>query len=196
MARVLVACEFSGVVRDAFRAAGHDAWSCDLLPCEADRRWHIKGDVERMLSDDFGWDLVIAHPPCTDLSAAGAQYWERKGPERRDAAVAFARLFEGCAPRWCVENPVGRLSSLWRPYDQLVRPFQFGDAANKPTCLWFGNLPPLAPTDVVDVPPPIRHPSGKTSSRWYYSIPRTGTARARTFPGIAAAMAAQWGPLL
>ena len=190
--RILIACEFSGVVRDAFRRAGHDAWSCDLLPTESPGP-HLHGDVRTVL--DRGWDLMVAHPPCTHLAVSGAQWFARKRAQgelflsqsRQDDAIDFVRgLLAAPIPRIALENPVGILSTTVRPPDQIIQPWQFGHAELKTTCLWLRNLPPLVPTQVVtagidklrvrDEPP--------SPTRW--------KARSRTYPGIAAAMAAQW----
>ena len=147
--RVLVACEFSGMVRDAFRANGHDAWSCDLLPSER-LGPHYQGDVRDILGDC--WDLMVAHPPCTYLSASGL-HWNRRRPERQaltDAAVLFVQqLLDAPIQRIAVENPIGALSTRIRKPDQIIQPWQFGHDASKATCLWLVNLPLLVPTDVL-----------------------------------------------
>lgn len=177
---VLVACEFSGVVRDAFRARGHEAVSCDLLASERPGP-HIVGDVRRLLVE--GWDLMIAHPPCTHLAVSGNRWYA--GTEERERAIEFFRLFlDAPIPRIAVENPVGVISSSIRPPDQYVQPWQFGHGETKKTGLWLKGLPPLDPTDVVD---------GREQRVWRMPPSATRTReRSRTYTGIAAAMAAQW----
>ena len=203
--RVLVACEFSGIVRDAFRARGHDAISCDLLPSERPGP-HIQGDVLPHLGD--GWDLMIAHPPCTDLALSGARWWPaKKADGRQQAAVEFfRRLTEAPIPRKAVENPIGIMSRLYRRPDQIVQPYWFGDSVQKATCLWLWGLPRLTPTKVVDRGPICTAPNGKkhggahtmrglvtTPVAWHNRHPKDrGLWRSRTFPGLATAMAEQW----
>lgn len=196
--RILVACEHSGVVRDAFAARGHDAVSCDLLPTTAPG-CHIVGDVLDHLQD--GWDLMIAHPPCQYLASSGL-HWNSRVDGRAaksEAALAFARaLLDAPIPKVAIENPIGMLGTRLRPPNQIVQPWQFGHNASKATCLWTRNLPPLVPTDLV---PPERYVDGLP--RWANQMD-TGQCRqpdsrgrwqrrSRTYPGIAAAMAAQWG---
>jgi site-specific DNA-cytosine methylase len=184
--RVLVACEFSGVVRDAFRAAGHDAWSCDLLPCEKGPRYHIEGDVQGALeSDDFDWDLMVAHPPCTALAVSGARWWKDKQEEQRAAILFVRRLLDAPIKRIALENPVGILTSAIRPPDQYIQPWQFGHGETKKTGLWLKGLPLLTPTKVVEGREARVHRMNPGPDRW--------KERSRTLPGIAAAMAAQWG---
>ncbi len=180
--KVLIACEFSGVVRDAFATRGHDAWSCDVLPTEAPGQ-HLEGDVREYLGD--GWDLLIAHPPCTLLTVAGARWW--KGREReQDAAIRFVMLCaEACFPPWAIENPIGVLATRWRRPDQIVQPWQFGHGETKATCLWLQGLPLLQPTKVVSGREPRVHFAPPGPDRW--------KVRSRTLRGIAAAMAEQWG---
>ena len=196
MAKVLVACEYSGVVRDAFRARGHDAMSCDILPTDVPGP-HYQGDVLDILND--GWDLMIAHPPCTYLSVSG-MHWTTRGlrdPKLTEDALAFVRALLGAPiPRIAVENPVSVISSRIRPPDQIVQPYQFGHDASKKTCLWLVGLPLLKPTDLIAP----RVVDGKT--RWGNQTNsgqnRLGPSedrwkvRSRTYEGIAAAMAAQW----
>jgi site-specific DNA-cytosine methylase len=182
--RVLVACEFSGIVRDAFAARGHDAWSCDLEPTERLGK-HLQTDVLTIL--DQGWDLMIAHPPCTYLSRAGAHLWPQRQAEQT-AALNFVRaLWETPIPRVALENPVGALNRLWRYPDQMIQPWQHGHPWTKKTCLWLRGLPPLMCSYVVaPTPGPCwsdRH--GESASR--------KRNRSRTFTGIAEAMATQWG---
>jgi hypothetical protein len=211
--RVLVACEFSGVVREAFRRRGHDAWSCDLLPAEDGSPYHYQGDVRNwlgplMFSTWLGmrefkpWDLMIAHPPCTYLSVSGL-HWNKKDPERAkktEEALDFVRLLLS-APigRIALENPISCISTQIRKPDQIIQPWQFGHDASKRTCLWLKNLPKLRPTALVEP----RYVGGKprwsnqtdsgqnklgpTKDRW--------KLRAVTYQGIADAMAEQWGEL-
>lgn len=185
--RVLVACEFSGVVRDAFLAAGHDATSCDLLPTESPGP-HLLGDVLDVL--DRGWDLMVAFPPCTFLAQSGARWW--KAPkwqrEQRRALVFVWRLLMAPIPRIAIENPRGKISTAIRRPDQVVQPWMFGHGEQKATALWLKNLPRLTPTNVVDGREPRVHWTGgnnTTKQRW--------KERSRTLPGLAEAMAQQWG---
>ena len=180
--RVLVACEFSGVVREAFRALGHDAVSCDLLPTERPGPHHV-GNVLDILED--GWDAMIAHPPCTHLAVSGARWFKEKRCEQADAIAFFLALAEAPIPRRCIENPVSIMSTRYRRPDQIIQPWQFGHGETKATCLWLHNLPPLVPTSVVPGREARVHRMPPGPDRW--------KARSRTFPGIAAAMAAQWG---
>lgn len=218
---VLVGCEYSARVRDSFRVLGHEAWSCDLLPCEGDPRWHLQCDLFeaiRLLKPELG----IFHPPCTDLSVSGQRwqtdhwvlseangthwierdgaqvraYWH-DGKEKRAAqaaALAFVkRITEANVPKWAIENPVSRLSTLWRKPDQIISPWWFGHPEEKKTCLWLSHLPKLVPTHDVSaymmtLPVHERHRVHHMSpgkDRW--------KDRSRTYSGIAAAMAMQWG---
>lgn len=194
--RVLVACEFSGVVRDAFLERGHDAISCDLLPSERPGP-HIQGDVRNL--DLAQYDLMIAHPPCTYLASVGLS-WNVRYPERNaltEKAIEFVLfLLNAPVPRVCVENPVGVLNTRLRPGpDQIINPFQFGHEERKRTCLFLENLPLLHPTRVVTPEGGYKRWNGKK----VYFVDRQGPSpdrwkiRSRTFPGIAAAMAEQWG---
>src|ERR1035437_518055 len=152
--RVLVACEFSGAVRDAFARRGHDAWSCDLLPTESPGQ-HIQGDVLKVIND--GWDIIIAHPPCTYLSGAAHRVWNAPGrAELREEAHQFVRaIWLANCPRMAVENPVGDLNTNWMKPSQVIEPFDYGHSARKRTCLWLRNLPLLRPTRLVGLPAPI-----------------------------------------
>ena len=181
--RVLVACEYSGVVRDAFIAAGHDAMSCDLLPTEKPGP-HYQGDVRDVL--DYPWDLMIAHPPCTHLSVSGARHFEAKRRDgRQQAAVSFfMMLARADIPRIAIENPVCIMSSLWRKPDQVIQPWQFGHGETKATCLWLKGLMPLSPTRIVEGREARVHRMPPGPERW--------KERSRTFTGIGAAMASQW----
>lgn len=184
--RILIACEFSGIVRDAFRAAGHEATSCDLLPSERPGP-HITGDVRDVLED--GWDLLIAHPPCTDLAVSGARWFPTKRADgRQDRALAFVQtLLDAPVPRCCIENPVSIISTAIRRPDQIVQPWQFGHGETKATCLWLRGLPLLQPTCIVSGRLARVHRAPPSADRW--------KIRSRTYSGIAAAMAAQWGNL-
>lgn len=185
--RVLVACEYSGRVRDAFRALGHDAVSCDLLPTEAPGP-HYQGDVRDLLTPGR-WDLVIGFPPCTDLAVSGARWFKAKGPERQNAALDFVRLLmDAPAPAVAIENPVSIISSRIRRPDQTVQPWQYGHGEVKRTCLWLRGLPKLQPTNIVDGREPRVWKMGPGANRW--------KERSRTFQGIADAMAAQWSAAL
>lgn len=193
--KVLVACEFSGVVRDAFAAEGHDAWSCDLLPSETPGH-HIRGDVLEVI-DVYRWDLMIAHPPCTHLAVSGARWFKDKA-EEQEAAPAFVRaLLEAPVHRIALENPVSVISSKIRKPDQTIQPWQFGHGETKATCLWLKNLPTLKwthgePDLFAKDRPPI--PEERTA-RVHHEPPGPDRwkNRSRTLSGIAAAMAAQWG---
>jgi site-specific DNA-cytosine methylase len=184
--KVLVACEFSGVVRSAFRARGHDAWSCDLLPAEDHSPFHVQCDVRALWPH---WDLLIAFPPCTHLCVSGARWFASRQAEQ-EAALAFVRwLLQSPTPRVAIENPIGVISTRIRKPDQIVQPWWFGHGETKATCLWLRNLPPLRPTRVVDGRVPRVHHAAPSPDRW--------RERSRTLPGIAAAMAEQWsdGPV-
>jgi hypothetical protein len=190
--RVLLACECSGTVRDAFLALGHDAMSCDLLPTEKPGP-HYKGDVMDLKGEP--WDLVIAFPPCTYLSFAGMAHWNKPGrTELRAKAVEFARQFEEWAPKVAIENPQGHLQNAWRRPDQRINPNQFGDPYLKRTCLWLKHLPPLISTALV-VAERRWVPCGGSGEKRMPSVNNDAKTSAKTFPGIAAAMADQWGNL-
>ncbi len=188
--KILIACEFSGIVRDAFIRRGHDAWSCDLLPSERPGP-HIQQEVGSILQGN-GWDLLIAFPPCTDLAASGARHFPAKIADgRQGRAIDFVRaLLAAPVARISVENPVGILSSRIRPPDQIIHPWQFGHEESKKTCLWLRNLPLLIPTDIREIRNRNLTPSGQNRippgpERW--------KIRSRTYEGIANAMAEQWG---
>lgn len=185
--RVLVACEYSGRVRDAFLRDGHEAMSCDLLPTDAPGP-HYHGDVRDVL--DYPWDLMIAHPPCTDLAVSGARHFAAKRLDgRQQAGASFVRMLSKAdIPRIAIENPVSVLSSIWRKPDQVIQPWMFGHGETKATCLWLKGLPLLRPTEVVDGREPRVHRLPPTADRW--------KIRSETYQGIADAMAAQWGALL
>ena len=180
--KVLVACEFSGVVRDAFRQRGHDAISCDLLPTEHQGP-HIQGDVVPHLSD--GWGLMIAHPPCTHLAVSGARWFKYKLKEQEEALEFVRKLLNAPIPRIALENPISVISSRIRKPDQIIQPWMFGHGETKATCLWLKNLPKLKPTNIVE---------GREGRVWKMppSLERWKN-RSRTLQGIANAMADQWG---
>jgi hypothetical protein len=179
----LVACEYSARVRDAFRRRGHDAWSCDLLECEGDSSWHLQQPVEEVLSD--GWDLMIAHPPCTHLAISGARHFHRKQREQSEALDFVRLLMAAPVDRWCIENPVSIISSAIASPTQIIQPWQFGHGETKATCLWLKNLPQLRPTNCV---------SGREGRVWLMPPgPDRWKERSRTYQGVADAMADQWG---
>lgn len=183
--RVLVACEYSGRVREAFRKLGHDAWSCDLLESEDASPFHIQGDVVNVLPD--GWDLMIAHPPCTHLAVSGARHFaaKRESGVQQDALDFVRLLMNAPIDRICIENPISIISSHIRKPDQIIQPWQFGHGETKATCLWLKNLPPLEPTNIVDGREARVHRMPPGKDRW--------KERSRTYQGIADAMASQWG---
>jgi len=180
--KVLVACEYSGAVRDAFAAKGHYAMSCDLLPSETAGP-HYQGDIRDILFNT--WDLMIAHPPCTHLSVSGARWFKDKLPEQAKALDFVRLLLEAPIARIALENPISIISSRIRKPDQIIQPWQYGHGETKATCLWLKGLPPLVPTDVVEGREARVHKMPPSPDRW--------KERSRTFTGIAAAMADQWG---
>lgn len=195
--RVLVACEYSGAVRDAFRARDHDAMSCDLLPTDVDGP-HYQGDVFDVIGD--GWDLMVAHPPCTYLSSSGL-HWngrvEGRAAKTEDALAFVRALLDAPIPRIAVENPIGCIGTRIRKADQTIQPHQFGDDASKATCLWLKGLPHLTPTAhvpgrAVNGKPRWANQTDSGQNRLAPSVDRW-KLRSATFPGIAAAMADQWG---
>ncbi len=189
MARVLIACEFSGIVRTAFAFAGHEAWSCDLLPSEKPDSCcsrHIQAPVGAYLNDE--WDLMIAHPPCTDLAVSGARWFKDKKAKQAIALAFVESLLNAPIPRIALENPVSIISSRIRKPDQIIQPWQFGHGETKAICLWLKNLPPLVPTNIVEGREARVHRMSPGPNRW--------KERSRFYPGIAAAMAEQWGLLL
>jgi site-specific DNA-cytosine methylase len=180
---VLIACEFSGIVRDAFRAKGHDAWSCDLLPSESSADYHIQSDVECVLSQH--WDMMIAFPPCTHLCVSGARWFKDKQQEQLDALSFVRMLFSQQIEKIALENPIGVISTKIRKPDQIIQPWMFGHGETKATCLWLKNLPLLKATNIVSgrFGRVFREPP--SPDRW--------KKRSRTLRGIANAMAEQWG---
>jgi len=182
--KVLVACEFSGVVREAFRKRGHYAVSCDLLPTEIPGH-HIEGNVLHQLRYYDNWDLIIAHPPCTYLAVSGARWFKDKKQEQEEAVKLFMALANSPIPKIAIENPVGIMSTRWRKPDQIIQPWQFGHGETKATCLWLKNLPKLVPTNIVEGREARIHKMPPSKDR--------GKLRSITYQGIADAMAEQWG---
>lgn len=221
---VLVACEESQEVCKAFRERGHRAFSCDIQECSGGHpEWHISGDCLPVLNGNcsfvtedgiehyqFGeWDLVIAHPPCTYLTVTGNAWFDvqkygdkarQRYQDRYKAIVFFTQLASASAKRVAVENPIGIMSSAYGKPQQIIQPYMFGDPAEKKTALWLKNLPPLEPTNIVKPPERVKFESGKSMPSWYaeaWNLPKEERAklRSKTFPGIANAMAEQWGKL-
>jgi hypothetical protein len=182
--RVLIACEFSGIVRDAFLKADHDAMSCDLLPTESPGP-HYQGDVRDVLRD--GWDLMVAHPPCTHLAVSGARWFTEKRVEQEEALRFVRCLLDAPIPHIALENPVSIISARFREPDQIIQPWQFGHGETKATCLWLKNLPHLKPTNIVAGREARIHNMPPGPDRW--------KERSRTLLGVAYAMASQWGKL-
>lgn len=178
---ILVACEYSGIVRQAFVALGHNAWSCDLLPTEIPGQ-HYQGDVRDLLKQK--WDLMIAHPPCTHLAVSGARYFYRKQAEQAEALEFVRLLMNAPIEHIAIENPISVISSRIRKPDQIIQPWQFGHGETKATCLWLKNLPKLQPSNIVEGREQRIHKMPPSPERW--------KERSRTFQGIANAMAAQW----
>jgi len=181
--RVLVGCEFSGVVRRAFRERGHDAWSCDLLEPEDNSIFHIKGDVLDIIKD--GWDIAVFHPPCTHLAVSGARWFKDKQKEQEKALEFVKFLLESPIDKIALENPISIISSKIRKPDQIIQPWMFGHGETKATCLWLKNLPKLIPTYIVEGREGRVHKMSPGPNRW--------KERSRTYEGIAKAMANQWG---
>ena len=180
--KVLVACEFSGEVREAFAKRGHDSWSCDFLDSEKDGN-HIKGNVLYHLNEN--WDLMIAHPPCTYLAVSGARWFKDRKFEQEIALMFVRLLMNADIPRICIENPISIISTKLAKPTQIIQPWMFGHGETKATCLWLKNLPILKPTNIV---------SGRTQRIWKESpSPHRWKNRSRTYLGIAEAMADQWG---
>lgn len=220
--KILIACEESQTVCKAFRRRGHEAYSCDIIECSGGHpEWHIRWDVIPLLNGNCNfltcdgtlhtikgeWDLIIAFPPCTYLTVTGNRWFnvERYGDkaihrlkEREDAVKFFMTIANANCRNIAIENPVGIISTIWRKPDQIIQPYMFGDCAEKKTCLWLKGLQPLTPTDEVAPPERVRFESGKTMPKWYadmWRLPKEERSRLRskTFPGIAEAMAEQWG---
>jgi len=180
--KVLVACEFSGIVRNAFLANGHDAISCDILDSEKPGP-HYKGDVMDILGE--GWDLLIAHPPCTHLAVSGARWFKYKQAEQKEAIDFFMDLVNAPVEKIAIENPISIMSTRYRKPDQIIQPWMFGHGETKATCLWLKNLPLLVPTNIVEGREARVHRMPPSEDRW--------KERSRTYTGIAQAMADQWG---
>ena len=204
--KVLVACEESQAVCKEFRKLGHEAYSCDIVPCSGGHpEWHLQQDVLPLLKEK--WDMIIAFPPCTQLTVTGNRWFniDRYGEKaiqrhkhRKDAIDFFMAFANANCEKIAIENPVGIMSSEWRKPNQIINPWQFGDAFEKKTCLWLKGLPELQPTNIVEIPPRKKFDSGKSMPSWYaeaWHLPKEERAklRSKTFPGIARAMAEQWG---
>ena len=204
--KVLVACEESQAVCNEFRRIGHEAYSCDILPCSGGHpEWHLQQDVIPLLKEK--WDMIIAFPPCTYLTVTGNRWFNidrygekaiQRHKDRKEAIDFFMAFANADCEKIAIENPIGIMSSEWRKPNQIINPWQFGDAFEKKTCLWLKGLPELKPTDIVEIPPRKRFDSGKSMPSWYaeaWNLPKEERAklRSKTFPGIARAMAEQWG---
>ena len=181
--KVLIACEFSGIVREMFERKGHDATSCDLLDSEIPGN-HYKGDVRDLFGEER-WDIMIAHPPCTHLAVSGARWFVNKKKEQKEALDFVKELMDSGIPRIAIENPISVISTRIRKPDQIIQPWQFGHGETKATCLWLKNLPKLKPTNIVEGREPRIAHVPPSPDRW--------KIRSRTFKGIARAMASQWG---
>ena len=204
--KVLVACEESQAVCKEFRKLGHEAYSCDIVPCSGGHpEWHLQQDVLPLLKEK--WDMIIAFPPCTYLTVTGNRWFNidrygekaiQRHKDRKEAIDFFMAFANADCERIAIENPVGIMSSEWRKPNQIINPWQFGDAFEKKTCLWLKGLPELTPTNIVEIPPRKKFGSGKSMPSWYaeaWHLPKEERAklRSKTFPGIARAMAEQWG---
>lgn len=187
--KILIACEFSGVVRRTFQARGHTVFSCDLLPADDGAERHFQRDIKDILAQGFfwEWDMMIAFPPCTHLAVSGARHFEvkRKDGRQQEAVKFFMKLINADIPKIAVENPIGIMSTVYRKPDQIIQPWQFGHGETKATCLWLKNLPKLQPTKIVDGREPRVHMLPPSKDRW--------KKRSITYQGIADAMADQWG---
>lgn len=203
--KVLVACEFSGTVRTAFEKLGHESWSCDLEPTDKPGN-HYQGSVLDILND--GWDLMIAHPPCTYLTVTGNKWFKpeyahrfpTRHQDRENAVAFFMELVNANIPKIAIENPIGIMSTRYQKPTQVIHPWQFGHEASKSTCLWLKGLPKLNPTNIVGKGEFVTYKSGKRMTKWYadaasLSPKERAKVRNTTFQGIADAMAAQWGAL-
>lgn len=189
--KVLIACEFSGVVREAFRKRGHDAWSCDLLPALDESEYHIQGDVLKVLEQE--WDLMVAHPPCTHLAVSGARWFKDKEKEQKEALDFVRKLLAAPVDKIALENPISIISTKIRKPDQIIQPWMFGHMETKATCLWLKNLPPLKETNNV-YNEMMKLPKKERNKIHYMSPSKDrGHLRSITYQGIADAMAEQWG---
>jgi len=184
---ILIACEFSGIVREAFRSCGHNAWSCDLLPSDIPSSYHYSGNVRAILS--CGWDMMIAFPPCTHLSVSGARWFDekRKDGRQQEAIDFFMLLVNAPINKIAIENPIGIMSTIYRKPNQIIQPWQFGHGETKATCLWLKNLPVLIPTNIVPGREARIHRMPPSEHR--------SKERSRTYQGIADAMAEQWNEI-
>jgi len=197
--RVLIACEESQAVTKEFRKLGHEAYSCDIEPCSGGKpEWHLQQDVLPLLQQD--WDMIIAFPPCTHLANSGARWFEQKRKDgRQQQAIDFFMQFVNAkCEKIAIENPVGIISSIYKKPTQIIQPYQFGDEFQKTTCLWLKGLPKLQHTKIVSKGEMITYKSGKKMSKWYADAFKSDAKeraklRSKTFPGIAKAMAEQWG---
>jgi len=180
--KILIACEFSGIVREAFARRGHNAWSCDLLPSERDGQ-HIQDDVIKHLEED--WSLMIAHPPCTYLAVSGARWFKDRQKEQQKAIEFFMALINAPVDKIAIENPISVMSTVYKKPDQIIQPWMFGHGETKATCLWLKNLPLLKPTHIVSGREGRIWREPPSAERW--------KRRSRTYTGIAEAMAEQWG---
>lgn len=201
---ILVGCEESQAVTIELRKLGHNAFSCDLLPCSGGYpEWHLQQDINELLEQN--WDMIIAFPPCTDLAVSGARHFERKQEDgsQQKSIDFFMKIANASCERIAIENPIGIMSKIWRKPDQIIQPWQFGDKAQKSTCLWLNGLPKLIPTNIVEKGEFFEFTSKKGEKKrmpmWYYkalqdakSPEERRTLRSKTFPGIAKAMAEQW----
>jgi site-specific DNA-cytosine methylase len=183
--KVLIACEYSGAVRQAFRNKGHDAYSCDIIPSDDNSPYHWQETVEWVLSYEPDWDLIIAFPPCTHLCVSGARWFKDKIPEQKKALDFVKMLMDVPCDKIAIENPIGVISTKIRKPDQIIQPWQFGHGETKATCLWLKGLPKLTPTNIVEGREPRIHKMPPSKNR--------GKERSRTYQGIAQAMANQWG---
>lgn len=191
--KVLIACEFSGVVREAFRKRGHDAWSCDLLPALDESEYHIQGDVLKVLEQE--WDLMVAHPPCTHLAVSGARWFKDKEKEQKEALDFVRKLLAAPIDKIALENPISIISTKIRKSDQIIQPWMFGHMETKATCLWLKNLPSLKETNNV-YNEMMKLPKKERNKIHYMSPSKDrGHLRSITYQGIADAMAEQWGNL-
>jgi len=192
--KILVACEFSGTVREAFASHGHDAWSCDIEPTDIPGN-HYQGDVMDIIND--GWDMMIAHPPCTHLAVSGAKHFaqKRKDGRQQEGINFFMKMINAPIDKIAVENPISIMSTVYKKPDQIIQPWQFGHEFSKSTCLWLKNLPILYPTKIVSKGEFSNLKSGKRIPKWYSNAPikKRSKIRSTTFQGIADAMAQQWG---
>ena len=201
--KVLIACEESQAACKEFRALGHEAYSCDIQECSGGHpEWHLQVDVLELLK--MKWDLIIAHPPCTYLTVTGNRWFDeetygqkaiKRKQMREEAAEFFMAFANADCQRIAIENPVGYMGTRYRKCDQTIQPYQFGDAFEKLTCLWLKGLPHLVPTNIVQPPERQKIKGGKSMPEWYSNAPKSDRAkiRSKTFPGIARAMAEQWG---